>query len=349
VALQEKDRTRLQWSPQNMTDEMPKTFPWINEAEVVSLVNLSAIITALEAGLRLEATGDAKNLHKGQSVWEGGSLNITGAQYPSLGFAGAKAWSNVGGKSAPLLLLHGTADGQLKAIIEAVALGQMRTAALAAVATRWMADEHADDLALIGTGKQSITQLAAVNAVRPLKRLRVFSPTPENRAKFAAIVREKYDFEVIEAANLEDAVRDAPIITTVTRAREPFLFSEHIAPGCHINAAGAIIPAFAEIADDILPRCDQVVVDNLDQCRENSRELQIFYDGGPGDWADVTQLSSLLATGNGRKKNADITLFKWMGVGLADVAAGVEILRRAKEQGVGSQLPHPGRSAPDLS
>jgi ornithine cyclodeaminase/alanine dehydrogenase-like protein (mu-crystallin family) len=91
------------------------------------------------------------------------------------------------------------------------------------------------------------------------------------------------------------------------------------------------------------------VVDNLDQCRENSRELQTFYDGGPGDWADVIQLSNLLATGNGRKKNADITLFKWMGVGLADVAAGVEILRRAKEQGIGSQLPHPGRAAPDLS
>ena len=84
-------------------------------------------------------------------------------------------------------------------------------------------------------------------------------------------------------------------------------------------------------------------------CRENSRELQTFYDGGPGDWADVIQLSNLLATGNGRKKNADITLFKWMGVGLADVAAGVEILRRAKEQGIGSQLPHPGRAAPDLS
>jgi ornithine cyclodeaminase len=316
---------------------------------VVSLINLSGVIAALESGLKLEAEGKAENLHKGQSAWQGGSLNITGAQFTGLGFAGAKVWSNVGGKSAPLVLLHGSDDGQLKAIIEAVALGQMRTAALAAVATRWLAAVGADDMGLVGTGKQAITQVAAVHAVRPLKRLRVFSPTAANRTRFAETVREEFGFEVVEAASLEDAVSDAPIITTVTRAKEPFLFSDMVAPGSHINAAGAIIAGFAELGEDILPRCDRVVVDNLEQCRELSRELQSFYDGGPGDWADVRVLSDLVAAGEPRPTGLDLTLFKWMGVGLADLAAGIEIFARAESKGLGTRYPHPGRAALDLS
>jgi ornithine cyclodeaminase len=332
-----------------MADDAPKTFLWLTEADVVSLINLSGVIEALEAGLRMEAEGKARNLHKGQSVWEGGSLNITGAQFTGAGFAGAKVWSNVGGKSAPLVLLHGSDDGQLKAIIEAVALGQMRTAALAAVATRYLAAVGADDMAIVGTGKQAITQVAAVHAVKPLKRLRVFSPTAANRKRFAETARDTYGFEVVEGESVEDTVRDAPIITTVTRAKEPFLFSDMVAPGSHINAAGAIIPAFAEIGEDILPRCDRVVVDNLEQCREMSRELQAFYDGGPGDWADVRELCKLVTAGETRPAGLDLTLFKWMGVGLADLATGIEIFARAQKQGVGKAYPHPGRTAPDLS
>ncbi len=332
-----------------MADEAPKTFTWISEAEVVSLINLSGVIGALEEALRLEYAGKAKNLRKGQTAWDVGSLNVTGAQFTGAGFSGAKVWTNVGGKSAPLLLLHGSSDGQLKAVIEAVALGQMRTAALASVATKYLAAEGVDDLALVGTGKQSITQMAAVHAVRPLKRLRVFSPTPENRAKFATTVREKYPFEVVEAASVEDCVKDAPIITTVTRAKEPFLFAGMIASGAHLNAAGAIIPAFAEIGADVVARADRVVVDNLEGCRANSRELQSFYDGQGGNWDDVVELKDVVGKGAKRAAGTDLTLFKWMGVGLADVAAGIEILKRAKTKGAGRALPHPGRAAVDLS
>ena len=332
-----------------MADEAPKTFLWLTEADVVSLINLSGVIGALESALKLEAGGGAENMHKAQSAWKGGSLNVTGAQFTGAGFAGAKVWSNVGGKSAPLVLLHGSDDGQLKAIIEAVALGQMRTAALASVATKWLAAEGADDMAIVGTGKQAITQVAAVNAVRPLKTLRVFSPTPENRRRFADDLRQRFSFEVVEGASVTDTVRDAPIITTVTRAKEPILFSDMVARDSHINAAGAIIKGFAEMGEDILPRCDRVVVDNLEQCRELSRELQTYYDEGPGDWNDIVELSALVGAGKPRSPDFDLTMFKWMGVGLADLAAGIEIFKRAREKGIGREYPHPGRAALDLS
>lgn len=332
-----------------MADAAPKTFTWITEAEVVSLINLSGVIAALEDALRLEYQGKAKNLRKGQTAWQGGSLNITGAQFTGIGFSGAKVWTNVGGKSAPLVLLHGSDDGQLKAIVEAVALGQMRTAALAAVATKYLAAEGADDMAVVGSGKQSMTQVAAVNAVRPLRRLRVYSPTPENRARFAAEVRARYGFEVVERDSVAACVKDAPIVTTVTRAKEPFLTADMIAHGAHLNAAGAIITGFAEITPDVVARADRVVVDNLEGCREDSRELQSFYDGQGGNWNDVIELKDIVGRGEKRPGGADLTLFKWMGIGLADLAAGIEILKRAKARGAGRELPHPGRAPVDLS
>jgi alanine dehydrogenase len=324
-------------------------FLWLTEADVVSLINLSGVIGALERALKLEHEGGARNMYKAQSVWATGSLNVTGAQFVGDGFAGAKVWSNIGGSSEPLTILHGADDGKVRAIIESIALGTMRTAALAGVATKWLAAPGADELALVGSGKQSITQVAAVHAVRPLKRLRVWSPRAENRAKFVALARSRFAFEVVDSPTLEACVAGAPIVSTVTRAKEPFLFLRHLAPGAHLNAVGAIIPEFAEIAPEVVAAADRVVVDNLDQVRENSRELRSHLGADAARWQGVLPLAAVVAEGKGRPPGAKLTLFKFMGVGLGDVAAGVEIYRRALAQGTGRKMPHATRVLVDLS
>src|SRR3546814_4524546 len=136
----------------------------------------------------------------------------------------------------------------------------MRTAALASVATKWLAPEGADELAIIGTGKQSLTQVAAVHAVRPIKTLRVFSPNPDNRAKFVEVAKAKFGFHVVNAPSVAEAVKDAPIVSTFTRARQPFLSADMLAKGAHVNAGGAIIPAYAEIMPDVVGRASLILV-----------------------------------------------------------------------------------------
>src|SRR3546814_10160179 len=84
-----------------------------------------------------------------------------------------------------------------------------------------MAREDADTMALIGSGKQAMLQVAAVAAVRPLRRLKVFSPTESRRQDFVARASEAFAFAVEEAPTIADATRDAGIVTLVTRAREP--------------------------------------------------------------------------------------------------------------------------------
>ncbi|SDI55523.1 ornithine cyclodeaminase [Paraburkholderia steynii] len=320
---------------------------WISEQTVVRLMNLPDAIGALERGLAQQASGDARNMVKTHVAWGENNLHAIGATYPKAGIVGTKTWAHTLGGTCPLLMLFDAETGQLKAIIEAFALGQMRTGGISGVATRWLAHRDADVLALIGTGKQALAQLAAVAAVRPLRLVRVFSPTPEKRAAFVARASEQFGFEIVEADSVEKAVADAPIITTVTRARQPFLSTSAIARGTHINAVGAITEERIELANDVFARCTRAVVDDLPAVQRLSTELIHAY-GDSQRWREVTPLCEVIAESVGRTDDDDITIFKAMGMGVSDLALGIEILERATSAGLGTPLPLPQREAPRL-
>jgi ornithine cyclodeaminase len=327
---------------------MPAEFLWITEADVVDAIDMAGAIAALENGLRAEASGSAQNLDKTHVAWKGGTLHAIGAVFPGEGFAGTKTWAHTEGGASPLLVLFDSSSGALKAVIEAFALGQLRTGAASGVATRWLARPDADELALIGTGKQALSQAAAVAAVRPLRLLRVFGRDAGRRAQFAARAREELGLEVRESASIEDAVRDAPIVTTVTRATEPFLQPAWVARGAHVNAVGAIVPAGAEVAADLVARCGRVVVDSLPQARRLSRELIGRFGSDASGWSPVESLASVVAAGMLRGDAVDVTLFKSLGMGVSDLALGMDVYRTAVERGLGRRLPLPARVKPRL-
>ncbi len=323
---------------------------WIAEADVVSLMDMGEAINALEAGLLAEARGEAQNMVKTHAEWGGGhTLHAIGAVYPQAGFVGTKTWAHTEGGATPLVILFDAHTGALRAIIEAFALGQMRTGGASGVATRWLAAEGADELAIVGTGKQALTRVAAVVAVRPIRRVRIFGRDAQRRAQFAARVRKEFAVETVEAATVEDALRDAPIVTVVTRASEPIVTAAMVVRGAHVNAVGAIVPSRAEIAQDVLARCNCVVADSVPQAQKLSREMIEFF-GKPEDarWKAVWPLSRLIAEGRKRAAQDDVTLFKAMGMGISDLALGIELYRRAAAAGVGRSLPHPEKAAPRL-
>ena len=150
---------------------------WITEQDVVAAISLPEAIEALEKGLALEAAGSARNMAKTHQIWGGHhTLHAIGAVVEGAHTVGTKTWAHTAGGATPLVTLWNSDTGKLEAIIEAFALGQMRTGGISGVATARMAAEDADELGVIGTGKQAMTQVVAVAAVRKLKRIRVFSP-----------------------------------------------------------------------------------------------------------------------------------------------------------------------------
>ena len=114
-----------------MTDPL-----WITEADVVEALSLPEAIPALEAGLALEAAGTARNMAKTHQIWGGHhTLHAIGAVVEGANIVGTKTWAHTAGGATPLVTLWNSDTGRLEAIIEAFALGQMRTGGISGVAT----------------------------------------------------------------------------------------------------------------------------------------------------------------------------------------------------------------------
>ena len=313
---------------------------WLTEQDVGASVDLNEAIAALDQGLRLESEDKAANVDKALATWTpASSMHALGSTMPERGFAGFKTWANTPSGAAATFSLFDAHDGRLLALIEAGLLGALRTAGISGLATRTLADPTADELALVGTGRQAMMQIAAIAATRPLRRLRVWSRTPENRATFVAKSRSLFPFAIEEAASVEEALADMPIVTLITRATEPFVEAGMIARGSHVNAAGAILPANAEVMPDVFARADLVVVDSLGNARKASREMRGIYGDDADGWSGVQTLGAVIAGGGGRPAGADLTLFKPMGMGLSDLAVAIAVYQRSLEAGRGQRLP----------
>ena len=313
---------------------------WLAESDVVATVDLLDAIDAVEGALRSEARGDARNMEKTHVAWgDGHTLHAIGAVDEHDGIAATKTWAHTDGGATPIVVLWDASDGTLRAIVEAFALGQLRTGAMTGVATRWLAPEGAHTAALIGTGKQAMAQLAAVSAVRGLDRVLVHSPNADHRRSFVDEVRSaNWPFAVEDASSVAEATAEADVITTATRARKPFLGATHVRTATLVNAIGAITPERAELTPDLVARCDLVVADSPDAAARLASEL---------DGRLATSLSEIVASGT-RHPPRDVTLFKAMGIGLADLAIARLAVERSIRDGFGANIAQPQRARPRL-
>lgn len=312
---------------------------WIGEKDVRH-VTLARAIALLEKALVREARGAAINMEKTHVAWDAGTMHAIGAVFTDSGLLGVKSWAHTPKGATPLEILWDAESGKLLAVIEAFAMGQLRTAGMAGVATSYLAREDAQALAVCGTGKQALAQVAAVAAVRRLKDVRVYGRDAARRDAFVARVRRELGLDAAGFADPVAALADAGIVTLVTRAREPFVSADMVEKGAHVNAMGAITPERREFAPDLLPRAALVAVDSIGQARALATELAALWPGSePGP--EVVRLCDHVAAGRRRPADADITIFKSLGVGVADLALAEEIYRVARATGAGTPLPEP--------
>src|SRR5262249_62400284 len=130
--------------------------------------------------------------------------------FPADRVVGTKTWAHTTGGATPLLILFDAENGDLLAIVEAFVLGQLRTGGISGVATRWLAAPDADEMALIGTGKQAAPQLAAVAAVRRLRRGRGWGRGAGKQAALPAPPRARVRLPVGPAARARPPRHRAP-------------------------------------------------------------------------------------------------------------------------------------------
>ncbi|MDH0091046.1 ornithine cyclodeaminase family protein [Achromobacter mucicolens] len=321
---------------------MTQAIRYLSEADVVGVLDMPRAIDALADTLTLQGHGSARNVPKALATWgEGSSMHALGSVvHGTGGVCGFKNWVHTRQGGGSVFTLFDADRGTLLAVIEARALGMLRTAAITGVATRTLAPQTSRHAALVGTGPQAVTQLAALAAVRNLQSVRVYSPTPDKRAEFVRQARPRYAFSIEEAATLEHALEGAEIVTLITRAEQPFVNAAALRDCRHLNAVGAILPAKAEFTQDVFERADLVIVDDLENARRGSRELREHFGTGDAPWHGVSVLSDLLANGAGsaRPAQARMTLFKAMGMGLSDLALARVVYQAACDRDLGQCL-----------
>ncbi|HEY8545423.1 MAG TPA: hypothetical protein VIL36_10265 [Acidimicrobiales bacterium] len=291
---------------------------WIRESDVVDAVGLPEAIAAVRAALADQAAGRAETMAKAHLAWgDGHTLHAIGAQSAGAGLVVTKTWAHTAGGATPLVVAWDRETGRLRAVIEAFALGQLRTAAVSAVATDLLAAPDAGRAAVLGAGRQALPQLAALVAVRDLDELVVWNRTPAAAEALAEkTAKAGIDVPVAVAATPAEAVAGAGVVTTVTRARGPLLAAADLDPGAHVNAVGAITPERRELDDDVAATARIVVADDPDSARRLAVELA---------GADPIVPLSAVAAGHHRR-GPGRSVFKAMGIGLADLAVAAAVL-----------------------
>lgn len=323
---------------------------WITEQDVVELMSLPEAIEALRMGLIEEASGAARNMVKTHATWSDGStLHAIGAVFEKRGVAGTKTWAHTPGGAMPLLVVIDTSDGSVRAVIEAFALGQMRTGGISGLGTDVLARSDASTMAMIGAGKQSLAQIAAVAAVRNLERVTIWSPTSAKREALAKAAADRLGVAAVATETLQEALDGAQIVTLATRATSPFVTSAMLKSGVHLNAVGAITPERAEFEGAILDRVDAMAADSVEQVRRLSREFMEAFGTDEARWATLEPLSRRIASGASRPPDADLTIFKAMGMGVSDLALGAALVDLATAAGRGRPIPRPVRVVPRLT
>jgi ornithine cyclodeaminase/alanine dehydrogenase-like protein (mu-crystallin family) len=315
---------------------------WIGEDDVVRLASLPDVIGAIRGAYLRAAAGDVLAMPKTYASWDGGTMHAIGAVASSTGLAVTKIWAHTGGGATPLLAAWEVSTGRLMAVIQAFALGQLRTSAISGAATSALAAERCEVLAVIGSGKQAEGQIAAVAAVRDIKDIAIYSPSAEHRTAFAARIADRSGIATRAADSVAEAVDQADVVITVTRATEPFIATSMLANRVHINAVGAITPERAELEPAVVARARRIVADDVAAARRLSpRELSA------ANAPHVLALGRALADDD-RLDGDGVTIFKALGSGISDLAVAEMVLERASAEDVGRPLSVSPRSQPKM-
>jgi ornithine cyclodeaminase/alanine dehydrogenase-like protein (mu-crystallin family) len=231
------------------------------------------------------------------------------------------------------VIVHDGETGLLRAVLNASAITEIRTAAVSAVATKLLARPGARVVAVLGSGVQGRSHVQAMQAVVDDPETRIWSRNP---AHAEALALESH---AVVCETVEEALADAEIVCTTTSSREPIVKREWLSPGTHVNAVGSSIPTARELDSDSVVAGSLFVDRRESTLNEAGDYLLAAEEAGIGPEHIRAELGELLVGAHpGRTSDDELTVFKSLGLAVEDLAAADLCVRRARDQGVGVEV-----------
>src|SRR5580698_9043132 len=225
-----------------------------------------------------------------------------------------------------IVILFEATHGTPLLLLDAAAITAIRTAAASALATQILARKDATRLAVIGTGEQAVRHIEAISLVRPIDAIYCWGRNPGHTAALRNRLAARYPIHV--SASPQAAVEAADIICTVTSATQPVVEGRWLKPGAHLNVVGSCTPNNREVDSETMQR-SSLFTDRYESLFKEAGDFLIPLQEGiitdahvKGELGDV-----LIGAKPGRTSDADITLFKSLGIAAEDLYAAWHIYK----------------------
>ena len=231
---------------------------------------------------------------------------------------------------------------ELAALIDGNQITAIRTAATAAVAVDALAPQRPLRVAMIGSGFEARSQLNVLHAARSIESVKVFSPTPSSRQRFANDFQNLLGLGVIAADTPQQAIDGADVVICAARSRDesPVLLGEWLQPGMTVVSIGSTLPEQREVDAEVIRRASLIVADMADEVAHDTGDMIAAARGGVEFGGKLHSLADLIGQrAPGRRSPEDIVVYKSVGSALQDVVTAEMLLKRARSHGLGTFLP----------
>lgn len=322
-----------------LVDDGPPTL-FLTDADVAQLADWQAAFDALRAAYALNvspAMVPPRSMARGENVWLRGLTAVS----PAGGHLGCKLISaNLKKRRASYLIsLFDPESMNLAALIDGNRVTGIRTAATAAVAVDQSAPRRPLKVGVIGSGFEAHGLIAALAAVREIAIVRVFSPAPASRERFARRCQDEQKLECFAVESPQQAVQGMDVVLCAARSRDesPVLRGAWLEAGMTVVSIGSTLPEQREVDEQVIERATLIVADMPEEVAHDTGDMLAAQYGGVEFKKKLVPLADLVSGRAGRLPQ-DIVLYKSVGSALQDVITAEMLLARARAQGVGQPL-----------
>lgn len=312
----------------------------LRDDDVRDLVGMVDALDALEAATRAEAEGTAVHAERSNLLLPGGWMRMAPAALLHENVTGYKEFHLAAAGVRFTIRLFAWDTGEPLVEMDGRHITALRTGASGGLGVRLLAPEDPGPTAVIGSGDTALRQLEAAALVRRLGVVRVFSPTPENRERFAKEASRALDLHVVAVNSVVAAVEDAGLllVATDTKGQGHALDGYHLHHGLHVNSIGSTLPNQRELDTSAWAAADRIVVDTPGVLRDSGDAIAARGAGVHDDDRVATLSDVMVGRAEGRTRADDITVYKSVGTSAQDVAVALVAYRRAVAAGRGTTV-----------
>ena len=303
----------------------------LTDEDINRILEMETVVAVIEQTLKAKAEGALVAPERFSVDADLGGLVFTaGAEQKysqSIGFRVYETFSNKTPEHQQLVVVFESQTGRFKGLIIGKLVGALRTAAINAVAIKYMARPDATNLGILGSGFQARFHTQFALDAGQFQRARVFSPTASHREAFSKEVSAKAGIHVEIANSVKEVVEFADVLICATKSTTPVLDANWVKPGTHINTIGPKFRGKSEIPYELAQKSQVIVTDSLQQV---DGYPEPFFLLDTPERKRMIDLSEVVAgKQKGRQSNDDITLFCSVGLSGTEVVVANEALKAA--------------------